>query len=648
MGTTQRHPFVNNHKLYNLSGTSTIDVDGAQVASVCAGASCSPSQPNGTYLITTASSHSFHPGDTVACEYYSQTASQHWVSQVAAVPSSTSFAVSFGAGKFSAGANTFGFCGLLNAFIEDNSEHVVIQDIDAFQSHPAGFFSYVIVNDNDQQLHIERAANRASSVLKNTPNFPMGAFVLQRNDQGNDGITYVHDAEFTNINCVDAGGNGLVISDTVCQGFPVYGFRYFGGLQPATFENNYQESTGGTVNPLYGNHLAGAQMGILTQGGFGTKILGSFPIQGSWPFFATGGGASTQRNYWVVPHSSEGTGPMLFIGQAQPASPGAHITVQWPSVELQDQVGHGIAKLTWDVLMTTGSFSTGQVPYGTGKFALATGISGSCNTAGMCRYVDAQAQPATYTVPTQSTFIPVFWYWPSNFAINNTIIHLDGIGTNPGAVASQGILGVSIEADQCYSGGVASQLSPIWATCLAADGKAAPGYMATVLQQTDSSGNFQGGTTSSKGRLNFGKLGANGVFTIPFDWLTLADSNWQKTMATAGWRPQSDAADTAIGADQGGGLSERAAKSISSYIDAVPNGANYLERLTSSAKTFNIPVRITPVVFSTLSVCNSGAQGEMAAVTDSTTAVWGATITGGGNNHVLAYCDGSHWTVAAK
>lgn len=44
----------------------------------------------------------------------------------------------------------------------------------------------------------------------------------------------------------------------------------------------------------------------------------------------------------------------------------------------------------------------------------------------------------------------------------------------------------------------------------------------------------------------------------------------------------------------------------------------------------------------------SPVEGMLVAVTDSTTAVWGATITGGGANHVLAYWNGSAWTVAAK
>lgn len=52
--------------------------------------------------------------------------------------------------------------------------------------------------------------------------------------------------------------------------------------------------------------------------------------------------------------------------------------------------------------------------------------------------------------------------------------------------------------------------------------------------------------------------------------------------------------------------------------------------------------------FAALANCDGNLDGAMRAVTDSTTAAWGATISGGGRNHVLAYCDGRHWTVAAK
>jgi hypothetical protein len=46
--------------------------------------------------------------------------------------------------------------------------------------------------------------------------------------------------------------------------------------------------------------------------------------------------------------------------------------------------------------------------------------------------------------------------------------------------------------------------------------------------------------------------------------------------------------------------------------------------------------------------CSSATEGSYSAFIDSTTTTWGATITGGGANHVLAYCDGTNWTVAGK
>ncbi len=57
-------------------------------------------------------------------------------------------------------------------------------------------------------------------------------------------------------------------------------------------------------------------------------------------------------------------------------------------------------------------------------------------------------------------------------------------------------------------------------------------------------------------------------------------------------------------------------------------------------------VRGTAVAFA--SVPGTAVEGMLVAVTDSTTNVWGATITGGGANHVLAYYNGTNWTVAGK
>lgn len=53
--------------------------------------------------------------------------------------------------------------------------------------------------------------------------------------------------------------------------------------------------------------------------------------------------------------------------------------------------------------------------------------------------------------------------------------------------------------------------------------------------------------------------------------------------------------------------------------------------------------------FGILPACNAGWEGQKPEpVSDSTTATFGDAITGGGTHHVLAYCDGTHWTVMAK
>jgi hypothetical protein len=58
--------------------------------------------------------------------------------------------------------------------------------------------------------------------------------------------------------------------------------------------------------------------------------------------------------------------------------------------------------------------------------------------------------------------------------------------------------------------------------------------------------------------------------------------------------------------------------------------------------------RLAPQTFASLPAASAANEGSLASVTDSTTAVWGATITGGGANHVLAFSNRSNWTVAGK
>ncbi len=583
VGTLQAEPYIAYHKIYNLTAATPVAVDGAQVASVSA--------TSGTYTVTTAGAHPFVAGDTVDCEYHSQTTDQHWMSKVLATGlSATTFQVSFGSRTFAAGANTFGFCNIENAFIEDGSDHVDIENLQIVQAWPSvgtGYFNYGVVNDNDQQLQIERAANRGQgSINPNSAHFtatwPIGAFFYGRTDQGNAGITYIHKSEFSSVNCASAGGNGFAADDTVCQGFPIFGFRYFGGLQPATFTNVYQEACPACYNALYTGGNYAAQMGYLVQGSQPVRVVGTWPTQGETPVFATGGGSAAERTYFVVPRSSAfGYGPVLFAGSAEPASASVNVNVLWPSVDLVNATGSSVGTLTWDVLVTTGVGT--PAPWGSGMYAIATNVSGNCGTNGMCSFTDTQAAPTAYTVQAQR-FTPSFWFWPVNYAINNSILQVDQIGSDPQSVATQGTTGASIIAQQCYSGGVSQRRTPMEVSCLQVQ---TPGayVQATLLRQTDASGN--GPSANSKGRLNFGKS-----IVAPNDLVTLVDSNVIKTTATSGERPSGDAGDLALGIDQSGGLAQRAANSISSYINVLPNGTNFLERLTASGKTVNVPLTV--------------------------------------------------------
>jgi len=73
-----------------------------------------------------------------------------------------------------------------------------------------------------------------------------------------------------------------------------------------------------------------------------------------------------------------------------------------------------------------------------------------------------------------------------------------------------------------------------------------------------------------------------------------------------------------------------------------PADGQFLIQNHASTQNVNISV---PGLFSALPTCNAAAEGSRGSVTDSTTATYGATISGNGSNHVAAYCNGTNWVV---
>jgi hypothetical protein len=134
--------------------------------------------------------------------------------------------------------------------------------------------------------------------------------------------------------------------------------------------------------------------------------------------------------------------------------------------------------------------------------------------------------------------------------------------------------------------------TPLWLSCYTS---MAPGvfyeqgaFLLAVKPNQDG-----GLRTNLKGRLNFPTLGSG-----PGHIITLSDSNFQKTIATANNRPSNDANDAFIGYDQGDGnpahvgISMGAPVSLSDYIGNVGDGTNWLERLTSGLKEFKTSVQL--------------------------------------------------------
>jgi len=55
-------------------------------------------------------------------------------------------------------------------------------------------------------------------------------------------------------------------------------------------------------------------------------------------------------------------------------------------------------------------------------------------------------------------------------------------------------------------------------------------------------------------------------------------------------------------------------------------------------------VKLTEQAVKTLPACSSTYAGTVAAVSDANNPIYNATVTGGGADHILAYCNGTNWT----
>jgi hypothetical protein len=396
-------------------------------------------------------------------------------------------------------------------------------------------------------------------------------------------------------------GNTVRISDSVIQGFAQYGVRAGvkrGGYGGFELDNVYEE-VGSCTNP------AGAigEAGVIAQGAT-VKVEGAVTPVGSVPQFANTG--STDYRYYIVANSATygGSNP-LYAGRALTNGSG-NITVTTPDIA---------GASNFDLLRVTYVAPNNpreQAPFGTGNYAVARNVArGSACTNGVCTFTDTQATLQSYAVATP-TYFPLLDYWPGNLILatnRDSGSVLDAatawVQSAPSdIVAVQGMGAPAVISTNCNA---LLGWTPLWLSCFTSEASSAFYEQGAFLLAVKP--NQDGGLrTNLKGRLNFPTLGSG-----PGHIITLSDSNFQKTIATANNRPSNDANDAFVGYDQGDGnpahvgISLGAPVSLSSYIGNVGDGTNWLERLTSGLKEFKTSVQMD----STLTVAGTAQASSL-------------------------------------
>jgi hypothetical protein len=379
-------------------------------------------------------------------------------------------------------------------------------------------------------------------------------------------------------------GNTLRISDSVIQGFAQYGVRAGtkrGGYGGFEIENVYEE-VGSCTNPA-GNI---GEAGIIAQGS-PVKIDGGESPIGAVPLFANTG-TTDYRYYIVANNTTYGASNPLYAGRALTNGSG-NITVTTADIA---------GATTFDLLRVLApTTAREQAPYGAGNYAVVSGVTrASACSNGVCTFTDTQAALTSYTVLAPSYF-PLLDYWPGNLilggnadsgsVLNAARAWLQSVPSN--VVAVHGTAAPAVISTNCDS---LAEWTPIWLSCYSAMAPSTFAEQGAFLLAVKP--NQDGGLkTNLKGRLNFPTLG-----TGPGHIITLSDSNFQKTIATANNRPTNDANDAFVGYDQGDGnpahigISLGAPVSLSNYIGNAGDGTNWLERLTAGLKEFKTNVQM--------------------------------------------------------
>ncbi len=609
--------------------------------------------------ITTAAAHGFRIGDMVTI-LFTDSAAYWGDAVVTGVPNSTTFQYSHAGGDIAAQASP-GVVALAYVAVLDNAQNTHLLDISYDKVGEQGHFNNFFDLWDDENVAIDHFNNQGIP-LNFGANWT-GSFVFSAGNQ-NMQIAPVITLRDSTITANAANGvtvynsNGVYIENTILQAtgpWEVYSSNTTGNYQGAYLKNIYSESSAAlnpqspAKSPFPGLGISGMIAGTST-GAANFQIAGSGGMVGAFP---SGGTGSIPFSYFIVANDTTAgtqTSPMEVMNWLSTGSDS--IPVRWP------RVANGADSITYDVIRTTTPAGIGGVfPYNGGCLGgqggtcgyVAKGVTQAAACLGglVCTFTDTgSAATSSYTIK-QGNYVGNLTFWPGTLVSVNRSITVD--------VEQSGVVGVGMNgnplqiANQCSSYGAASPGG--YTTCLASvttPNNSVTNQTATIV--TD--GPATGGTMLlSKGRLNFSSTTSAPL--TPHHIITLVDSQPGLTQATTGYRPPASASDTWIGTDVpssgvgmlSGQLAFGSPVSISNYIAQTGDGvhANWLERLSASAKEFNIPVKFDQSV--TLAGLTNGCLNVVAGVIASTGSACGS---GGGGGSVSSVFGRSGAVLAAS
>ena len=556
--------------------------------------------------VTTANPHNFHPGDLI-CQLFTDN-SRYWGDKVVAtVPDANHYTYS-DVGADISSASTPGVTALAYEAFLDGQTGTHFIDIQYDNLGNIGHFNQFFDFWDDEGVTIDHFNNNAIN-LNNSATWN-GSFIFSG---GNPFAAFqwapvisLRDANITgnfSSGITVYNSNAVYIENSVLQStglWQVYISNLTGNFQGFEIHNLYSESSAGQ-NPASPAHTPypGAGVGGLVDvnrtGADTDKILGPGPF-GAFPVL--GAGVTNHFHYFIVAHDTTAATVTAPMEVEQWNSTGVDSPlVSWPRIAnnadtiTYDIIRQDIASVTAGTVYPYNGGCTGGSVSACGSVTTALTQAAACGNTLVCTFTDnPAANTSSYAIAT-GNYVGAITFWPGSIVTQTKSILVDqdvgpvvgiALQSNPAQVATN-----------CTgSGATAPQAHTLCLGSYAPPNNSINNQSATLLADATTSGS---GETQTKGRLNF--TTSPSATIAAHHIITLVDNNPALTKATLGFRPPADPNDTWIGQDAGTSfataqLAFGSPIAISNYIGNVGDNSAFGERLTSTLKTFKVPLNI--------------------------------------------------------